>query len=285
MKYLLLFLCLVCANVKAQFGFNGPEVGIYTRLIAVASSTPTPLIYYNGVTNVVGGVMQMIDAQGNLNLRAFGSSFPTVHSYTDTNGVVYSNCWNITSASGIVLSNSFPTAYIPTNAGTIAVKVLTKSASASIQCDVIGLFTAGGRNSLVLPLRSAAGVSSYGQYIQAPTFTGTSQSGVVYSGNFTTTWGSNLGANYLLRNDNLFHWYVISWGSTTVDAAYDTTYSSTLRTAPGAWGTDANADYATSSRLLIGFASVENCNIEFNKWQYYNTQLTSNQIYTLVTTQ
>ena len=282
MKYLLLFLLIISTTAQAQFGFNGPEIGIFNRLVTIAANTPTPLIYYNGVTNVVGGVMQMIDAQGHLNARALGS-FPTVHSYTDTNGVVYSNCWNITSASGIVLSNSFPTAYIPTNAGTIAVKVLTKSASASVQCDVIGLFTAGGRNSLVLPLRSTA--SPYGQYLQAPTFTGTSQSGVVYSGNFTTTWGSTLGSKYWLKNDNLFHWYVISWGSTTVDAAYDTTYSSTLRTAPGAWGADANADYATSFKLLIGFASVENCNIEFNKWQYYNTQLTSNQIYTIVTTQ
>jgi hypothetical protein len=283
MKYLLLFLLLICTTAKAQFGFNGPEIGIYNPLIAVASSTPTPLISYNGVTNVVGGVMQMIDAQGNLNARALGN-FPTVHSYTDANSVVYPNCWNISTAAGTVLSNSFPTAYIPTNSGTIAVKILTKSASASVQCTVAALYTAGGRNSYTLPARSTS--SPYGQYLQVPVFTGTSQSGVYYSGNLATSFGTTVGNNYWLKNDNLFHWYVISWGSTTIDAAYDTNYASTLRTAPGAWGIDNNADYATSFKFLIGFApGSENCNVEFNKWQYYNTQLTSNQIYTIVTTQ
>ena len=282
MKYFLLFLLSICINAKAQFGFNGPEVGIYTRLIAVASSTPTPLISYNGVTNVVGGVMQMIDAQGNLNARALGN-FPTVHSYTDANSVVYSNCWNISTAAATALSNSFPTAYIPTNSGTIAVKMLTKSASTSVQCTVLQLISVGGRNSITLPVRSTA--SPYGQYVQAPVFTGTSQSGVYYTTSFTTTFGSTLGNAYWIKNDNLFHWYVISWGPTSIDAAYDTIYSSTLRTASGAWGTDNNADYATDFKFTIGVAPSENCNVEFNKWQYYNTQLTSNQIYTIVTTQ
>jgi len=284
MKYFLLFLLSICVTAKAQFGFNGPEVGIYTRLIAVASSTPTPFIYYNGVTNVVGGVMQMIDAQGNLNARALGN-FPTVHSYTNASSVVYPNCWNISTAAATALSNSLPgTAYIPTNSGTIAVKMLTKSTSTSVQCDVLGIFTSGGRNSFVLPLRSTA--SPYSQYIQAPVFTGTSQSGVYYTTSFATTFGSTLGNAYYIKNDNLFHWYVISWGPTSIDAAYDTTYASTLRTVSGAWGIDNNADYATSFKFTIGFSAAnENCNVEFNKWQYYNTQLTSNQIYTIVTTQ
>jgi hypothetical protein len=161
--------------------------------------------------------------------------------------------------------------------------MLTKSASASVQCTVLQLISAGGRNSFTLPVRSTA--SGFSQYVQAPVFTGTSQSGVYYTTSFTTTFGSTLGTAYYIKNDNLFHWYVISWGPTSIDAAYDTTYASTLRTTSGKWGIDNNADYATDFKFTIGIAPSENCDVEFNKWQYYNTQLTSNQVYTIVTTQ
>jgi len=243
-----------------------------------AAALPTPLISYNGVTNSSG---EMVDASGNLNAKGF-PNLPTLTNYVDGNSVTYPNSFNIDTTSGYALSNSFsPSGKWPTVSGTLAIKMLGKSTNISSQMSSL-FTTAGNRNSLTLPLRRSGYTQS--PYVQWPVFTGTNQSGVLYSVNIPSTYGA-AGTAFTLRNDDLFHWYVFSWGPSTTVIAFDSTISTNVNAVvmTSKIGADNNADYATSFKLVIGQASAELVHAVVNKWQLYSTQLTSNQIAILVT--